>query len=117
MSAVERRVSSAEGRALTHGDAHQQGTGDAVREAERRHPRRAPVRVTHLQIEAEVERQALAHAANLRSPRGRLEMERRLASMLASTGGEVLHGDADERELRLAEDDVIGAIYARRAAL
>lgn len=117
MTAREQRVSSPEGRAEALGDAHQRGTQDAVREATR--GRRAAVCATRLGDELRAERElrnALAHIAHLRSPRGRLELVRKLASSLSSTAGEVLRDEMDERELRLAEDDVMGAIAARRAA-
>lgn len=118
MTARGRQVSSHEGRALTLSGTREQGTGDAVREATR--DRRAAVRSTRLGDELRAERElreALAHLAHLRSPRGGVELVRKLASALSSAGGEWLRGEADEQELRAAEDDVMGAIAARRAVL
>ena len=116
MTARGQQVSSPEGRAQALGDSHEQGTLDAVQEAEQRHPRRPPVRETKLQTETAVVRAALARVIDVRGPRGRLEVVRRLASTLSCTAGEGLRGESNERELRLAEDDVIAAIYARRSA-
>ena len=117
MTARERQVSSAEGRALTHGDAHQQGTHDAVREAERR--RHLPVRHTLIRADMTAAQEltaALVFARHERSPGGRLARLRSVASMLSCTAGECMRDEADEPALRAAEDDVIAAIHARRSA-
>lgn len=99
------------------GDAHQQGTHDAVHEAERR--RHAPVRASRIiepSTTTEELHAALAFEAHSRSPKGRTEKVRSIASMLSHTAGKHLRGEAEEPELRATEDDMIAAIHARRSA-